>query len=184
METQPKEIKKEIKMTTPDQGIATDIVLNMIIRYRDNTRQALTGEIPGVPLYELSPKDKRFSSVAALTLLAATQKEMVIYTKPFLMSKPDQKDYDVLKYVNSFLKQSERSLRLATWTKTKKDDFIEERENPNTRDKEYYLTENFYDILEDLEDSYETIFDIMLRNGLINATLEDKGRKPKNNAIR
>ncbi len=78
-------------------------------------------------------------------------------------------DYLSLLEIRKLLRYCDECYREAQWTNNVRDDFIEtiqqERENYAVFDK--VLTKNFFLMLEELEETFENIYSILLKNGLI-----------------
>jgi hypothetical protein len=72
-----------------------------------------------------------------------------------------------------FLRHCEQAIIIADKTKSVDDDFIVTKVDNNSGEEKNELTRNFYDMLEDLESSYEQIYLLMLTNKIVSAGIEE-----------
>jgi len=80
-------------------------------------------------------------------------------------------DYSKLLWWLDFLRECSSAIRNAEKTKRTDDDFLVKK---ITRDGESFeLTNNFYEMLEDLESSYEQIYLLMLTNKIVSTGIEE-----------
>lgn len=186
----------DIKVFNPSKEISKEIILEILIRHRDSMKQARTGELPII--YEkqkqISDNDRKFNQVRALNLIIATQREMITLSRPVIYFRSSQKwkkshkkeedqeknpfdkhenDYNKIKEWLEFLSACEKDILHAERTKTLDDDYIREKQDQIDGTKTYQLTENFYEMLEELESSYEQIYLLMLTNKIVSAGIEE-----------
>jgi len=181
----------ELKVFNPNKEISKEITLEILIRHRDALKQARTGELVGVPVEQLKDDDRKLNKVRALSLIIAAQREMVTVSRPIIYFTSLQKwkkrykeeekeehpfekednDYNKLISWLDFLRECEYSILTAEKTRSKDDDFMIIR---NTVDGDVNeLTHNFYDMIEDLESSYEQVYLLMLTNKIVSAGIEE-----------
>ena len=188
----------EIRVFNPNKEISREITLEVLIRHRNSMKQARTGELPDTTVEQLDDNNRMFNRVRALNLIIASQREMISISRPivFFRSKKQYEkhlrklegkkdkdpkeekfedfkcDYNTLLQEHlELLKACERDIIEAEKSKTVDDDFIKEYEEYSG--KRYRLTENFYEMLEELEGSYEQIYLMMLTNKIVSAGIED-----------
>ena len=70
------------------------------------------------------------------------------------------------------LRACEQDIIEADRTKQLDDDFILEKED-QLGEKKFELTQNFFDMLDELENSYEKIYLLMLTNKIVSAGIEE-----------
>jgi len=182
----------DIKVFNPNKEISTEITLEILIRHRDALKQARTGEIVGVPMDKISDNNRKSNQVRALNLIISAQREMVTISRPIIFFRSTQKwkkkykeekeqqenpfekddnDYNKLLEWLRFLRECEDAILGAEKTKTVKDDFMITRQKTEGDFNE--LTRNFYEMVEDLEASYEQIYLLMLTNKIVSAGIEE-----------
>lgn len=182
----------DLKVFNPNKQISTEITLEILIRHRDALKQARTGELPNMPIEQIKDNDRKVNQVRALNLIISAQREMITIARPNLYHKSlrtwekkyredkDQEenpfadhdnDYNTIKKWLEFLTFCEQHIRDAERSKTLKDDFVVTRQ---TNDGEQLdLTDNFRSMVEDLEDSYEQIYLLLLTNKIVSAGIEE-----------
>jgi len=181
----------DIRVFNPNKEISKEITLEILIRHRDAMKQARTGQIEDLK-DPISDIDRKFNQVRALNLIISAQREMITLSRPLVYFRSLQKwkkkfredkkkednpfekqenDYSSLKYWLSLLKACAADIITAEKTKSLKDDFILKRED--REGDRYELTSNFYDMLDELESSYEQIYLLMLTNKIVSAGIED-----------
>jgi len=182
----------EIKVFNPNKEISKEITLEILIRHRDALKQARTGELVGVSVEQIKDNDRKMNQVRSLNLIISAQREMINISRPILFFRSTQKwkkkykeeeerkintfekedsDYSrMIKWLN-FLRYCEKAILIAERTNRVDDDFILKKQTPNGEVKE--LTQNFYEMIEDLEDSYEQIYLLMLTNKIVSAGIEE-----------
>lgn len=184
--------EQDIKVFNPNKEISIEITLQILIRHRDAMTQARTGEIFENTLDKIKDNQRKFNQVRALNLIISIQKDMIGISRPIINFRSMQKwrtkykkteerdanlfedfecDYSKLLGFRETLKFFENEIIEADKTKRIDDDFILEKINEDG--KYYELTKNFYDMLEELEDSYEQIYLLMLINKIVSAGIEE-----------
>ncbi|HDK42008.1 MAG TPA: hypothetical protein ENG87_01410 [Candidatus Pacearchaeota archaeon] len=181
----------DIRVFNPNKEIATSITLEILIRHRDALKQARLGYV-GDDI-SITENVKRINQVRGLNLIISAQKEMITISRPIVFFSSTQRwkkkyrdeskreehpfdkddnDYNTLvhKWL-AFLNSCEMEITNAERTKTLEDDFIIKQDSTDGR--KYMLTTNFYDMLEELETSYEQIYLIMLINKIVSAGIEE-----------
>lgn len=182
----------DIKTFNPQKQISTEIVLEVIVRHRDAFKQAMTGELRGVPMDEIPDNTRIINKARALNLIISAQREMIRISRPMIRhpalkkwekemrnKAEDEKvsfeehdnDYNKLCKWLDFLRECEKAIRVADETPSKEDDFFVEKHTPEGVVN--VLTENFYEMLEDLEESYEQIYLLMLINKVVSSGIEE-----------
>ena len=182
----------DIKVFNPNKEISKEITLEVLIRHRDSFKQARTGEIVGVPMDKIDDNTRKLSQVRALNLIISAQKEMITISRPIIhfgsLKKWEKKykkdeereknpfdkednDYNRLMGWLNFLKNCEKAILEAERTKSLDDDFMVARQKQEGIFNE--LTENFYEMLDDLESSYEQIYLLMLTNKIVSSGIEE-----------
>jgi len=182
----------DIKTFNPNKEIAKEIILEVLIRHRDALKQARTGELVGISIEQIRDNDRKMNQVRALNLIISAQREMINISRPVIyfrslqfwkkkykeeekrLDNPFDKqinDYSKLIDWKSFLKSCAEAIVTAEKTPAIEDDFMIEKTTSNGEVRE--LTDNFHDMLDDLEDSYEQIYLLMLTNKIVSAGIED-----------
>lgn len=184
----------DIKVFNPNKEISKEITLEILIRHRDALKQARTGELVGVPMEQIKDNDRKINQARALNLIIASQREMITHSRPIIFHRSmikwkkknkeeeeqknnpfdeEENDYNILLEWLRFLRHCENSIIKADKTKTLEDDFIVTKTDGNSGEEKNELTENFYEMLEDLEESYEKIYLLMLTNKIVSAGIEE-----------
>jgi len=189
----------EIKIFNPMKDISKEITLEILIRHRDSMKQARTGELVDIKVEDIKDNDRRFNQVRALNLIISAQREMITISRPIISFRSKREwgkknkteedmvanpfseniedidkikyDYNKLKFWLGFLSSCTREILNAERTSRVDDDFIIQKITQG--EESYELTDNFYEMLEDLEESYEQIYLLMLTNKIVSAGIED-----------
>lgn len=183
---------RDIKVFNPNKEISKEITLEILIRHRDALKQARTGELVGVGVENLHHNERRINQVRGLNLIISAQREMITISRPIVFfratqnwkkqykEKKDQEknpfekhdnDYNKIKEWLAFLGGCAGAIIKAEKTKSLDDDFLLRKQND---EGEFYeLTNNFYEMVEDLESSYEQIYLLMLTNKIVSAGIEE-----------
>lgn len=181
----------EIKGFNCAKGIA-EINLELIRSHGVAITQARIGSLPNVDI-NLIPDDKRkLNRVRGLILTISAQLELVTSSRAVVkhnsirkwkkknkkdeqqkenLFEKDENDYNDLIILSKFLKSLEQRIITADKTIDKEDDFI--LETTNGEETTTTLTENYFEMLEALEDSYERVYTIMLENKIVSAGVEE-----------
>lgn len=182
----------DLKVFNPNKEISIEITLEILIRHRDALKQARTGELRGVSIDKLSDNERKLNQVKALSLIISSQREMITASRPIIYFRStkkwerqnrdleedkktpfekDENDYNKMLEWLDFLKKCEEDLLKAEKTRRLDDDFLVKK---STSEGEVYeLTNNFREMLEDLEHSYEQIYLLMLINKIVSAGIEE-----------
>lgn len=186
------DFKGDIKLFNPNKEISKEITLDILMRHRDAMKQARTGELPLVVMEQIKDNDRIFNQVRALNLIISAQREMITISRPIIYYRSLQKwrkdfkkeedqnknpfsghknDYNSIREWLNFLTKCKEAILEAEKTKSLTDDFLL---TINTEEGDRYeLTNNFYEMLEDLESSYEQIYLLMLTNKIVSAGIEE-----------
>jgi hypothetical protein len=182
----------ELKVFNPNKEISKEITLEILIRHRDALKQARTGELPDVTMDKIEDNDRKVNQVRGLNLIISAQREMITTSRPIIWFRSMKKwekefktdeereenpfsdyksDYkDLIEWLD-ILRVCENAILEAERTKSKDDDFMIVRQKPEGFFNE--LTPNFYEMLEDLESTYEQIYLLMLTNKIVSAGIEE-----------
>lgn len=182
----------DLKVFNPNKEISKEITLEILIRHRDALKQARTGELPGIPMDKIDDNARKLNQVRALNLIISAQREMITISRPILFFRSTQKwkkefktdeeqsnnpfdkhknDYNSLINWLDFLKVCEGSILEAERTRSKDDDFLRVKQTNNGEIN--VLSNNFYEMVDDLESSYEQIYLLMLTNKIVSAGIEE-----------
>lgn len=189
----------DLKVFNPDKEISKEVTLEIIIRHRDALKQARTGETINESMDKIPDDQRKINQVRALNLIISAQREMITISRPVIWfrslskwkktykddvekkenpfdesNKPVEEmeyDYFKLKYWLNFLKCCESAIRTAEQTKQIDDDFIIVKDG--LEESRHELTNNFFEMLDDLENSYEQIYLLMLVNKIVSAGIEE-----------
>ena len=182
----------DLKVFNPNKEISREIILEVLIRHRDALKQARTGEIVGIPMDKIEDNQRKINQVRGLNLIISAQREMITISRPIIFFKSMQKwkkdyktetkeeippfeqednDYNQLMYWLDFLKDFEDAIIKAERTKRLDDDFLWVKQTNDGDINE--LTTNFYEMVDDLESSYEQIYLLMLTNKIVSAGIEE-----------
>jgi len=183
----------EIRVFNPSKEISKEIILEILMRHRDAMKQGRIGEPPIETKKILTDNERKFNQVRALSLIIASQREMITLSRPVIYFRSFQKwkkshkseedqlkrtfeaesnDYNKLKEWLEFLGACEKDILHAERTKSFNDDYIIEKQDHEGNTIQQ-LTQNFYDMLEELESSYEQIYLLMLTNKIVSAGIEE-----------
>lgn len=182
----------DIKVFNPNKEISREITLEILIRHRDAFKQARTGELIGVSMDKIKVNEIKMNQVQALNLIISAQREMVTVSRSIIFFRSTQKwekkykeekdqkenpfeehenDYNEIKSWLNFLGKCSNAILEAERTEKVEDDFVLKKQNS---EGDYHeLTNNFYEMLEDLESSYEQIYLLMLTNKIVSAGIEE-----------
>jgi len=183
----------DLKTFNPNKEIAKEIILEVLIRHRDALKQARTGELVGISVESLKDNDRKMNQVRALNLIIAAQREMITISRPIIFfsstqtwkkkhkTEEEQKanefskeknDYNNLMVWLDFLRHCGQAIMDAEKSKSFTDDFMICQTN-NQGEEHNELTDNFFEMVEDLESSYEQIYLLMLTNKIVSAGIEE-----------
>jgi hypothetical protein len=184
----------DIKVFNPNKEISKEITLEILIRHRDALKQARTGELPGVSMEQIRDNDRKINQARALNLIISAQREMITASRPIVFYTSTQKwkkkhkseedirnnpfakednDYNNLMKWLDFLRSCEQAIIQADKSKSLNDDFMITKVDGSSGEEKNELTDNFYEMIEDLESSYEQIYLLMLTNKIVSAGIEE-----------
>jgi len=182
----------DIKVFNPNKEISKEITLEILIRHRDALKQARTGELVGIKPEEIDHTNKKINQVRALNLIISAQREMITISRPIMFFRSTKKwkkkygkeeerkkhpfseeenDYNKIIGWLNFLGGCAEAIMEAEKSKTLDDDFLIKKQDHTG--EFYELTNNFYEMVQDLESSYEQIYLLMLINKIVSAGIED-----------
>lgn len=180
----------EIQRFNASKEIANQRDVKLIMNHVIALRQARTGETPVKNIYEMKNNEKKMNQVRGLNQTIQAQRDLISISRSLVRAKSEnfwkkqynkdereehpfeeyECDYKRLMYIRAKLEACEMDILEAEKTATIKDDFLVKR---NTDDgEEFFLTDNFREMLKELEDSYEELESIMYRNGVISSGME------------
>jgi len=181
----------DIRVFNPSKEISREITLEILIRHRDAMKQARTGD--DIQSEDKSPNTRRMNQVKALNYIIAAQREMITVSRPIIYFRSMQKwkksqrnvkedekvtfekhknDYNDMLETLEILRACEQDIIEADRTKRLDDDFILEKQD-QLGEKKFELTQNFFEMLDELENSYEKIYLLMLTNKIVSAGIEE-----------
>jgi hypothetical protein len=182
----------ELRVYNPNKEISKEIVLDVIVRYRDYSKQADTGEPNNMPPENINHKDKKMNQVRGLNLMILTLKQMITISRSLIYDNsrqywlkrnksPEEQeknpfekfetDYKELMEWLDVLKRCQMEIINAEKTKTLEDDFILTKHG---EDGEYMeLTGNFYEMRDDLDSIYSKVYLLMMRNKIVSSGKEE-----------
>jgi len=189
----------DIRVFNPSKEISKEIILEILVRHRDVMKQARTGEVSNMPDKQFTDNERKFNQVKALNLIISAQREMITLSRPVIYFRSLQKwkkvhisnvnhekeililkpfedfesDYKKLREWLDLLRACEQDILLAERTKSLKDDYIIEKQDALDGSVKQQLTGNFYEMLDELESSYEQIYLLMLTNKIVSAGIEE-----------
>jgi len=175
----------DIKDFNVSKEIRHNVDLPMFIQYRLAATQARTGSTPIKSHHDMSDNERRINQVKGLTEINSAMRQIIDGTASRVKRKSKKRwekqnssldndddewekdettDYFKLKELKSFLKFAHEQMRIADETTSLEDDFSIEADIDGK--KVVKLTDNYYNMLEDLEDAHEVLDDIMSRCGI------------------
>lgn len=193
----------EIQVYNPDKQISEQVTLKNIVTHDLAMKLARTGvpELPSEKPLTFSQRTK--SRFKGINEVISSQQCMVTNIKPIVKNnsevqwrkknKSDEEklknefgdednDYNELVAILRFLDICEQKIIKARKTKMPEDDFIVKRQEHNG-DIVLELTNNFFEMMKELEESYEVTYGIMLRNKIVSSgvstdeEMEDKQKE-------
>ncbi len=178
----------ELMVYNPNKEISKEIVLDVLIRHRDYCKQADTGELPGITPEKMSNNEIRMNQIRGLNRMILAQKQMITISRSSIennstlywikKNKTDEEqkqnpfedcetDFNELMEWLYILTKCQMEIRNAKETKSVKDDFILKNQDENG---EYFeLTDNFYEMREDLDTIYAKIYLLMMKNKIVSS---------------
>jgi len=184
----------EVKNFNPNKRIAEELVLEVLLKHRDAVFQSNFGIRPGEDPKLIKDKDRIINQCAALRDMIGSQKMIIdIVSKSTIEKncqarwrkkyktdeernknpfKEEKNDLTELMFWRDFVKECHSRLIKADETPTLDDDFMISRIN-HTGDEENHLTKNFYEMYDDLMESYSKIYGLMITNKIVSSGLEE-----------
>lgn len=180
----------EIRVFNPDKDVAREVTLNILIRHRDATQQAREGTIIGQP--EPTDEIRKINKVKGLYKMISAQREMINISRPIVKHNcyikwkkrnstdedkeanpfdKEENDYKKIMLIKEILREAELDMIHAEQTPSSKDDYLIEQQT--SEGKKFVLTEKYFDMINGLEDTYETIDLIMLQHKIISAGIDE-----------
>jgi hypothetical protein len=176
---------KEVKFITAGEKIASllaDSLVQCNARFR-----ICRGLLSSEEEIKYSHNQQVVIRVNGVLDLINSQKELITNSRAsiyHLSKKTDgPNDYSKLIDLLKALRFFEREFIKAMETRTRKDDFMITINLNNEQPNINRLTKNFHDMLEDLEYTYESIYRILLENGLLSPVVEQVSRRSKLNEL-
>ena len=179
----------ELRVYNPDKQISEQITLKTIVLHDAAMRLSRTG-IPELP----SEKPLNFNQriqlrFKGLNQIISSQQGLVTIARPIVKFSSEQSwnkkykdddekkenpfekednEYNELMAILHFLNKCEENIITARRTKKFTDDFVWEKQD-NMGEILLELSPNFFKMLKELEDSYEAIYDLMLKNKIVSS---------------
>ncbi len=193
----------EIHVYNPDKQLSEQVTLKNIVAHDVAMRLARTG-VPDLPSDKpITPNERMKLRFKGLNEIISSQQCMITNIKAIVKNnnevqwrkknKSDEEkvehkfddednDYNELVAILRFLDICEQNIITARKTKIQDDDFLVKRQE-HTGEWVLDLTKNFFDMMKELEKSYEEIYSVMLRNKIVSSgftvdeELEDKQKE-------
>lgn len=182
----------ELQTFNASQGIAKERDLKLMLWHSDAMRQTRAGDLIGIDPQKLTMNDRKFNQVRGLSIVISAQQELISTFRAQIKHRALQKwrkipnpkegekipfekhenDYKKIMYVSANLNACRMDILEADKTKKLDDDFILEKEDHEGK-KIFELTSNFYEMLKELENTFEEIHLILLKNKCISAGMEE-----------
>lgn len=179
----------EIHVYNPDKQISEQVTLKNIVEHNAAMKLARTG-VPELPSEKPLSHNQRIQlRFRGINEVISTQQCTVTNIKAIVRNNSevqwrkqnksdeeklknkfdeDDNDYTELVAILYFLDVCEQKIITARKTKMLKDDFVTKRQD---HDGEWILelTKNFFEMIKELESSYEETYGIMLRNKIVSS---------------
>lgn len=192
----------DIQVYNPDKQISEQVTLKNIVAHDVAMKLARTG-VPELPSEKpLTLNQRMMMRFKGINEVVSSQQCMVTNIKPIVghnsrnkwgKGKSDEdkeknkfededNDYNELVGILFFLDQCEQKIITARQTRKPDDDFVIETQKDNG-EIVLELTKNFFDMIKELEVSYEVAYGIMLRNKIVSSgitfdeEMEDKDKE-------
>ncbi len=193
----------EIHVYNPDKQLSEQVTLKNIVAHDVAMRLARTG-VPDLPSDKpITPNERMKLRFKGINEIISSQQCMITNIKAIVKNnnevqwrkknKEDENkvknpfddednDYNELVAILRFLDICEQKIITARQTKIQDDDFLIKRQE-HTGEWVLDLTKNFFEMMKELEESYEEIYSIMLRNKIVSSgftvdeELEDKQKE-------
>ncbi len=193
----------EIHVYNPDKQLSEQVTLKNIVAHDVAMRLARTG-VPDLPSDKpITPNERMKLRFKGLNEIISSQQCMITNIKAIVKNNnevqwrkknkedddklknkfdDEDNDYNELVAILRFLDICEQKIITARKTKIQDDDFLVKRQEHNG-EWVLDLTKNFFEMMKELEESYEEIYSIMLRNKIVSSgftvdeELEDKQKE-------
>jgi hypothetical protein len=193
----------EVQVYNPDKQISEQVTLKNIVTHDSAMKLSRTG-VPELPSETpITPNQRMKLRFKGLNEIISAQQCMVTNIKAIVKNNSevqwkkrnkskeekiknkfddDDNDYNELVAILYFLDICEQKIITSRKTKMPEDDFITKRQD-NIGEWVLELTKNFFEMMKELEESYEETYSIMLRNKIVSSgftvdeELEDKQKE-------
>lgn len=182
----------EVKLFNTAKKESDEIVFPIIEGHKFAISQARTGELRDTPIEKIGKNRRKLNRVKALHLIISCQKDMIQIARPTVRYKslkdwekkykkdtereenPFEKvdnDYNKLMELRRLLDFFDSEIMKADKSATKDDDFLIEMQGSDSMESE--LTQNFYEMFNELEDTYETVYIILIKHKIVSAGISE-----------
>lgn len=181
----------EVQLFNTAKKESDEIVFPIIEGHKFAITQARTGELRDMPIEKISKNQRKLNRVKALHLIISCQKDMIQISRPTVrwntlkvwekkhkdkerVDNPFEKqdnDYNKLMKVRKLLNFFDSEIMKADKSATKDDDFLIEMDGADGVESE--LTQNFYEMFNELEDVYEDVYIIMIKHKIVSAGISE-----------
>lgn len=182
----------EVKLFNTAKKESDEIVFPIIESHKYAISQARTGVLRDVPIEKINKNQRKLNMVKALHLIISSQKDMVQIARPTVRYKsfkdwekkyrksekksenPFEKydnDYNKLMSIKKLLDFFDTEIIKADKSATKDDDFLIEIQGQGGMELE--LTQNFYEMFNELEDTYEDLYIILIKHKIVSAGISE-----------
>lgn len=177
----------EVKNFNPNKQISVEIVLDILLKHKNAVHKAYYGRDISEPEV-LNDNLRILNQAKALRDMISSQKMIVdLIARPVLEENCierwkkknktaqekeknpfENEENDLRELLNwrTFLNNCFEALRQADLTPTQSDDFMISKTKPDGS-SENYLTDNFYEMRDDLAESYNMIYRLMIRHEIV-----------------
>lgn len=184
--------KNEVQLFNTAKKESDEIVFPIIESHRYAIRQGRTGELKDISIEKIDKNQRKLNRVKSLHLIISCQKDMIHIARPAvrwntlkIWEKKYKKDEERQKYpfekeVNDYNKliDTKRLLEFfdseimkAEKSATKEDDFMISEQGIDGMESE--LTQNFYEMFGELEDTYEEVYIILIKHKIVSAGISE-----------
>lgn len=184
--------KNEVQVFNTAKKESDEIVFPIIEGHRYAIRQGRTGELKDTPLEKIDKDQRKLNRVKALHLIISCQKDMIQIARPTVRwntlkawekkykkdnereENPFEKadnDYNKLIEIKGFLSFFDSEIMKAEKSTSKEDDFLISGQGDGGMESE--LTQNFYEMFGELEDTYEEVYIILIKHKIVSAGISE-----------
>lgn len=167
---------KEVKFQTGGEKIAS-LIADSLIEVNRRFR-ICRGLLSPEQELELSQNAQVLIQINGLLDLINSQKELITNGRAAISYK-STKDHKSLMISLEALRYFEKVFIKSIKTRSREDDFMVVINRNNEMPDRNELTDNFYDMMEDLEILFEDISKVLLRNGLLTPVTQTSERRSK-----